>query len=103
PRGPAAPGCTLLPSTTLFRSHPAELLAEICGILQAAVEAERADRIVDVGRVAGQQHAALAEGVGNALVHPIGRSIGDLVALRALDRKSTRLNSSHVKSSYAAC
>ena len=38
-----------------------ELVAEIDGVLNAAVEAEAAERIVEMRGIAGEQHAAGAE------------------------------------------
>src|SRR5690606_41723799 len=86
------PRCTLFPCTTLFRSEP------------------RAD--VGQGgrrRPAGAPHAVALDGRQDRDRHwvTVRRSaIGvqylfGLDARRRLDRKSTRLNSSHVKISYA--
>src|SRR5690349_23343506 len=65
------PRSTLFPYTTLFRSH---------GTLEKTMSAR------DLA-----EHAAAV-----ALV-----AVGTWALLRALDRKSTRLNSSHVEISYA--
>src|SRR5256885_9941765 len=71
------PRSTLFPYTTLFRSH---LLARVAVVLEGA----------DVGHaVEGDLPAA---GI---------RGHGPLAAERGEDRKSTRLNSSHLVISYA--
>src|SRR5690606_42137818 len=73
------PSSTLFPYTTLFRSRPPGPLARIA--------AARRDPL---GSAAG------------VCIYSIGHS-GDPIMKKALqaDRKSTRLNSSHVKISYA--
>src|SRR5437660_6638838 len=85
------PTSTLFPYTTLFRSsveHPIEqrrLVAASCGVerfLQAVIQ--------EVGRV--EIHVARKLAAECADVSEIQRH---------LDRKSTRLNSSHVAISYA--
>src|SRR5690606_41198002 len=92
------PRCTRFPYTTLFRSDPHRRLVRVFArdftvhIKQVAValadhvDSEPLDGIgeVEVHRTAGGPHAV------------------PLVA-DGLDRKSTRLNSSHVKISYAVC
>jgi len=60
----------------------AELLAQVGGILEAAVEAHAADRIVDVRGIAGEQHTARAKRGGNALMRDIEIAVHDLVGLR---------------------
>jgi len=49
----------------------ANLSARLTASWITAVEPHAADRVVDVGRVAGEQHAALAEGRGDALVRRV--------------------------------
>src|SRR5690606_41553318 len=98
----APPRSTLLPYTTLFRSpygrrerhHRAGCLAAVAGgglhghgPVDAALS-----RAVDHQRAPGAQRAA-----AGVLVDEPGRRR----AADGLDRKSTRLNSSHVKISYA--
>src|SRR2546428_6410349 len=77
------PRSTLFPYTTLFRSHvPVDDATGVCGL-------ERGEQIA----------AELANLVcGN---RPFSQAIGDRLALEILDRKSTRLNSSHDQISYA--
>src|SRR5690349_22855156 len=72
------PTATLFPYTTLFRSVCMEAGGDCCplGLTHGAARAARADRQTDRARC--------------------GRGLSD-----ARDRKSTRLNSSHVEISYA--
>src|SRR5690349_2909032 len=83
------PGSTLFPYTTLFRSDTAGGAAQVRLVGEAGV-----------GGHVGPAHTAVAFGSG-------GREEGLLDAAEALqvahrlDRKSTRLNSSHVEISYA--
>src|SRR5690606_39347912 len=82
------PRPTLLPYTTLFRS------GEVDG---GAVERQSGEVLVDGGaRLALQFPHAFQARPGDGLV---GR--GDETTQARQDRKSTRLNSSHVKISYA--
>src|SRR3712207_8864112 len=85
------PRSTLFPYTTLFRSvhrdHPLPLLKG---------QVEHADDLPDAGGV--DQHVQAAERRLRRLDEACGRSrVGDV----HLDRKSTRLNSSHANISYA--
>src|SRR5207302_3988141 len=88
---PRLPRSTLFPSTTLFRSAPADRVLEerVAGEDRLTVDDER-DHVVGVARRRQRLHPQAA----------------DLDAVRPWsrwqDRKSTRLNSSHVKISYAA-
>src|SRR2546426_9078027 len=81
------PRSTLFPYTTLFRSveQPAREIGDLLGVVDADVERRRAaaDRKVGVAQL--RRHRA--------------RRLSRL--LQALDRKSTRLNSSHLVISYA--
>src|SRR5699024_12609100 len=75
-RQPPPPRISLFPYTTLFRSH--EIFRQIgAGVLQ---------EVLQVG--------CLVMGINGGLVRPIFND-------HKLDRKSTRLNSSHVSTSYA--
>src|SRR2546426_6639091 len=82
------PRSTLFPYTTLFRSHLGgaikNLPAQVSRRLGPAVE-RRASRAHRVAKV-------LARGVAVVV---------EVRAIRPLDRKSTRLNSSHLVISYA--
>src|SRR3989442_7920065 len=76
------PRSTLFPYTTLFRSHrQLELFEQYCAQLWRRVDVELPAR--------GAVNVELE--TGQFLVEPA----------RDLDRKSTRLNSSHVRISYA--
>src|SRR5207302_10928274 len=76
------PGSTLFPYTTLFRSSFAEF--QNGNVERAAAEIEDGDLHVLV-----------------LLVQPVGKRGRSRFVDDPLDRKSTRLNSSHVKISYA--
>src|SRR3712207_8838590 len=86
------PRSTLFPYTTLFRSH--ELL-----VLGRAGEGSGR------GRAAGDDLGDLVEVAGPDLALVLGRGVavllGGELGLLQLDRKSTRLNSSHANISYA--
>src|SRR5690606_41612759 len=87
------PSVTLFPYTTLFRSRPMHM--QVGSRQRRPGEARR--RAVDIpqwpGVVRGGDRAAVE------LVRGRGRAFFSEQAVR--DRKSTRLNSSHVKISYA--
>src|SRR3712207_8187781 len=82
------PRSTLFPYTTLFRSY---VLASVAGIIIGAVML-RSDVF---GRVAAYA-LILGDAIGLGLYLP---AIG--IFLSVIDRKSTRLNSSHANISYA--
>ena len=50
------------------------------GVVDTAVHAHATKRIVDVGRVAHEERAALLERFRNPLVHFVERDVGDLVS-----------------------
>src|SRR3712207_7649526 len=92
------PRSTLFPSTTLFRSEPAgipdrrgvdaaQLPEPLLGAPEAAHPEERPLGVVGKRRLERRVEHEVA--------------LGDRHALRAADRKSTRLNSSHANISYA--
>src|SRR5690606_41700624 len=89
------PRSTLFPYTTLFRSDPADG--------EGVAEEHPVPYVLPV-RAGDRHEAALGEAVG---VQPAARDVGvgavgsRVAAEQLLDRKSTRLNSSHVKISYA--
>src|SRR5438445_10128121 len=83
-----APGSTLFPYTTLFRS----LCAREVGLVLLVLAARGAGI---AGRLARRQEA----GLGRVLVG-VARSLGK-EGRETPDRKSTRLNSSHANISYA--
>src|SRR3712207_6910834 len=87
------PRSTLFPYTTLFRSHP-HLLIRTVGDVDEAL----------VGRERQRPHRALAARLfrDHAFAHEsavLPEHLNAIVA--AIDRKSTRLNSSHANISYA--
>src|SRR5690606_41834583 len=92
-----APSSTLFPYTTLFRSGPRLAESEVAAARQAAVD------------VAAEQHqrhfGVVRRPVGDDAAPVVGRVVVDDHDLERHtlggDRKSTRLNSSHVKISYA--
>src|SRR5207249_9817539 len=98
PRPRRHPSSTLFPYTTLFRSN------EVVGALDK--------RIADVSGVINARGAQLAHSIG-AKIDDIDRTLGvkamevadnldaRISRFEDLDRKSTRLNSSHVSISYA--
>src|SRR5688500_19115017 len=83
---------TLLPYTTLFRSLSATSL--LVGLALAAAYAH--------GRLTGAEPLDIASMVRtHAAINVLGFALPGLLAWLELDRKSTRLNSSHLVSSYA--
>src|SRR5690606_42129634 len=93
-----APSSTPFPYTTLFRSEAVLALPPIaqCDDTAALLAAVPPPADPDTRRRADEVRQELAELEGVALA---GRYKDGLT--RAIDRKSTRLNSSHVKISYA--
>src|SRR3712207_8715406 len=84
------PRSTLFPYTTLFRSdgvHSLERLREAVGEPQQVV--------------AGQRPLLLHVVVQREARDVAGRDVGDVAPRVGVDRKSTRLNSSHANISYA--
>src|SRR3712207_7085738 len=79
------PRSTLVPYTTLFRSRGSEFLEVLAG--EALIGGEEDDAIQTGGLPGERQAVAILQDVD---VHEKG-----------LDRKSTRLNSSHANISYA--
>src|SRR3712207_8332671 len=85
------PRSTLFPYTTLFRSRPrsrrvleASVAAQVGGLLRTVIEQGTATR-ADLGEEPAAGKTGTTENYGDAW----------------LDRKSTRLNSSHANISYA--
>ena len=56
-----------------------QLPAEIIGVLHAGVEALATGRRMDMGRIAGQEHASHPVSIGQPGIHAIGGSPGDVV------------------------
>src|SRR5690606_40873217 len=94
---------SLCPYTTLFRSvvAPGDTLWAIARRYEVSVEAiQLANGIVDPGRLrVGQNLVIPAIGGGDDVVAvpAVSRVADQVVSLATPDRKSTRLNSSHVK------
>src|SRR3712207_9183757 len=96
------PRSTLFPYTTLFRS---ELLADLGDVVAVDVAVA-----ADPDEVAGGQahlvgdHAGEQRVAGDVERHAeehVGAALVELAGQPAVDRKSTRLNSSHANISYA--
>src|SRR5690242_21043936 len=87
----AAPRSTLFPYTTLFRSIAEEIVnrSRVLGFRQRPKTALRDGRVLFL-------RAVLA-----ALVGRLAARLGLIEAVAGRDRKSTRLNSSHMSISYA--
>src|SRR5690606_39966205 len=97
---PPAPPSTLFPYTTLFRSHPPPPDVGQGGNAEDGGEG-RAETAV-------REPTGPSEGGHGKVLVPAGTDEGEggreatgVAGTGAGDRKSTRLNSSHVKSSYA--
>src|SRR5258708_7308683 len=77
---PAATLVTVEQSLARFPPcDPVQRFGELDRVVDAAVQAEAPDRIVDVRRVAREEHPALAEGFRHALVHAIDVPVRDQV------------------------
>src|SRR5690606_40891259 len=87
-----SPHPTLFPYTTLFRSELLRITEELDDLLQILL------RLLDAGDVL-EGHAPVR--LGQELGLGLAEAHGAAGAVLHLDRKSTRLNSSHVKISYA--
>src|SRR5690606_42118561 len=96
------PSATPFPYTTLFRSHRQRIpggggrkrpaSAPVAGTLDCFSSVDPGSR---------RHEAGFATRVRIGLLFPASRSFTSLRSCHERDRKSTRLNSSHVKSSYA--
>src|SRR3712207_7510817 len=92
------PRSTLFPYTPLFRSQPG--LARRVRQLRAD-EGERDAGAPPAQRLANRPQAGLGTGLAEHDQLAVRRYDGREVALDDVDRKSTRLNSSHANISYA--
>src|SRR5436309_9321068 len=93
------PASTLFPYTTLFRS----VVSQYIGTLRAVANVQASQSRVELAQALYDQAADLQkEGVGTGIDTLRAKVELQNEKQRLLeDRKSTRLNSSHVKSSYA--
>src|SRR5690606_42049661 len=93
------PNSTLFPYTTLFRSD--KKLIEVCDTVELAKkvipEMLKLDPVPDAFFCINDEVAAYCIQIAKSL----GFMVPEEVSVCGLDRKSTRLNSSHVKISYA--
>src|SRR5437764_9108596 len=88
------PTSTLFPYTTLFRSHSGKVRSTIW----------LACRFNESSSASSRQFPGVFHRKTPASPVPLGQRLGAAnVPLRFLDRKSTRLNSSHRRISYAVC
>src|SRR5690606_42043267 len=91
--------CTLFPYTTLFRSFPAlggiPAMAKIDKVLVGESLVGDGNEVAHVDLIMGPRGSAAEAAFCNSLTN----NKDGFTSL--LDRKSTRLNSSHVKNSYA--
>ena len=75
--------------------HAQQFLTQVHGVMHTPVHAHAAQWVVDVGRVTGQQHTAMAEVFGHALVHLVQRAVhglvGDSLGQQALQTALHRL------------
>src|SRR3712207_8087375 len=90
------PRSTLFPYTTLFRSRVVEAL------LRVLARVDRRHRPVERVRVVGGTgHDGIEDGVVRRVAQRPQVFVRPLPCTSVLDRKSTRLNSSHANISYA--
>src|SRR5690606_41917132 len=94
---PRPPASTLFPYTTLFRSCRRDRSAcPVLGLVRHRRSGRRDHLLIRRSSDPGGRGVALAR-----VTRPDGPATGRAPGLGARDRKSTRLNSSHVKISYA--
>src|SRR5256885_3832799 len=89
------PRSTLFPYTTLFRSVPCAEILERAATRAGRIAARQLGKQVEF-EIAGSE-----VGIDSALADMIAEPLLHLVRRDATDRKSTRLNSSHLVISYA--
>src|SRR5207249_11900543 len=100
---PTRPTSTLFPYTTLFRSlsagHQGNRQKCFVSVFRQSLKRFETGVRRGIGR---QRHDGFVQRdpSGDAFAH-LQADLPDLGGVRQLDRKSTRLNSSHVSSSYA--
>ena len=75
-----------------------EFFGKIDGVVNAAVHAHTADRIVDMGAIADEQHATLVEGLRYTLMHVVERIIGNfIIPALFLDTLEAALEARHAQ------
>src|SRR5690606_41172918 len=97
------PGAPLLPYTTLFRSRPE--VAEVADSFAGAIDRFAGNRPLELHhleRETGRGGAQIGEDADRLVPGLAQHPVAMVLTNSGLDRKSTRLNSSHVKISYAA-
>src|SRR5690348_17931686 len=95
------PRSPLFPYTTLFRSVPRQAIVDrgqLQGVYVVGQDKVANLRYVTLGKSLGEQVEILSglEGGEQLVANPAGAELGGKI-----DRKSTRLNSSHPSTSYA--
>src|SRR5205085_10591562 len=97
------PRSSLCPYTTLFRSEEVEAEVAAAQVDRPGVPVARPADLAAAQAVGHVDPAVEAEGgVADAQLRVLGgETLVEHLALAALDRKSTRLNSSHSQISYA--
>src|SRR3712207_8516751 len=85
------PRSTLFPYTTLFRSNTIDFEAET---------RTSDDEKCSLEALVDQRERFLLSGTSKVIIPSLGR-VGALPNISSVDRKSTRLNSSHANISYA--
>src|SRR5207253_3262461 len=94
------PSSRLFPYTTLFRSHVLRVgLADFAGALDSLGVCQELTAIAEA--CLRQALAIVDAGSSGLAVLALGKLGGRELGYAAEDRKSTRLNSSHVATSYA--
>src|SRR5690606_41230728 len=94
---PLPASSTLFPYTTLFRSQP----VRVGRVVAHDVLVEQVGGRGQAHRRAGVAAADLLDGVRRQHTGGVDRPVVEVGPAGPADRKSTRLNSSHVKISYA--
>src|SRR3712207_8645219 len=94
------PRSTLFPYTTLFRSHLRRREPLACYLQQVALKLTRARHAYTTGRVDFSAEPSVCI-MRYGSITPKSAVERDAPPLTGLDRKSTRLNSSHANISYA--
>src|SRR5690606_40295979 len=99
---PRPPPSTLFPYTTLFRSRSSQHLQQLAGqIVQVRIRPDHGRRAHPSQVPIGDLGHLLRGDLGDAGQRLVDGERPTVVQLVLADRKSTRLNSSHVKISYA--